>query len=244
MLDKPESGEIWPRWNPFSDGNLPPKGLERDHYLLWIARYIAGGKDENYWSKLAGIALEGLLQFYVSKTEQASANDYFLGKLLDNGKLSAEDRDILLSYYALMPEEYSAPAIDNLQNNRLTIDNYLPVGSWGKYSARLAGKGILLCNDGRLSDRTLLYHPTGRSRPGLRTLENHARQFYPGSGVLWLSSPRQPGYAAFVLSDQKTTEDDFCRDAGTFDGFSQKFGSGADFVQRPDFCPTCGKSRA
>ena len=48
MLDKPESGEVWPRWNPFSDGNLPPKGLDRDHYLLWIARYIAGGKDESY----------------------------------------------------------------------------------------------------------------------------------------------------------------------------------------------------
>lgn len=140
MLDKPESGEIWPRWNPFSDGNLPPKGLERDHYLLWIARYIAGGKDESYWGKLAGIALEGLLQFYVSKTEQASANDYFLGKLLDNGKLSAEDKDILLSYYALMPEEYSAPAIDNLQNNRLTIDNYLPVGSWENIPPAWQGK--------------------------------------------------------------------------------------------------------
>lgn len=113
MLDKPESGEIWPRWNPFSDGNLPPKGLERDHYLLWIARYIAGGKDESYWGKLAGIALEGLLQFYVSKTEQASANDYFLGKLLDNGKLSAEDKDILLSYYALMRR--------NIPRRRLTI---------------------------------------------------------------------------------------------------------------------------
>ena len=140
MLDKPESGEVWPRWNPFSEGNMPPKGLARDHYLLWIARYITGEKEDNYWGKLAGIALEGLLQFYVSKTEQALANDYFLGKLLDHGRLNPEDKDILLSYYALMPEAYSSQAIENLQNNKLTVDNYLPIGSWDNIPPAWQGK--------------------------------------------------------------------------------------------------------
>lgn len=140
MLDKPESGELWPRWNPFSDGNMPSKGLERDHYLQWIARYLTNKPDENDCGKLAGIAMEGLLQFYVSKTEQAAANDYFLGRLLDNGRLSAEDRDILLSYYALMPENYAKPAIDNLQNNRLRLDNYLPIGSWENIPPAWQGK--------------------------------------------------------------------------------------------------------
>ena len=140
MLDKPETGELWPRWNPFSEGNMPPKGLERDDYILWIAQYMAGNREDNYWGKLAGIALEGLLQFYVSKTEQAVANDYFLNELLNHGRLNAEDRDILLSYYAMMPKEYATAAIENLQNNRLTIDNYLPIGSWENIPPTWQGK--------------------------------------------------------------------------------------------------------
>ena len=140
MCDNPEKGEFWPRWNPFSDGNLPAKGLERDHYLLWIARYMVGEKEDNYWVKLAGIALEGLLQFYVSKIEQASANDYFLSELLEHGRLKSEDKDILLSYYALMPKAYAEEAIQNLQNNTLTVDNYLPIGSWENIPPLWQGK--------------------------------------------------------------------------------------------------------
>ena len=140
MSDRPDKGEYWPRWNPFSEGNLPPKGLERDHYLLWIAKYVVGEKDDNYWIKLAGIALEGLLQFYVSKIEQASANDYFLSEILEHGRLKSEDKDILLSYYALMPKAYAEEAIQNLQNNTLTVDNYLPIGSWDNIPPLWQGK--------------------------------------------------------------------------------------------------------
>lgn len=140
MQDRPEQGEFWPRWNPFSECNLPPKGLARDRYLATISKYILSEQGDSYWGKLASIALEGLLQFYVSKIEQAYANDYFLSEILDNGKLSNEDKDVLLSYYALMPEEYSKSAIENLENNTLTLDNYLPIGSWQNIPALWQGK--------------------------------------------------------------------------------------------------------
>lgn len=140
MSDKPQAGQFWPRWNPFSDCNLPPKGLDRDRYLSVISKYILSLQDDNYWGKLASIALEGLMQFYVSKIEQAYANDYFLSEILDNGRLNAEDKDVLLSYYASMPEDYSKPAIENLENNTLTIENYLPIGSWQNIPPQWQGK--------------------------------------------------------------------------------------------------------
>lgn len=140
FVDNPELGEFWPRWNPFSGKNLPPKGHERDCYLNLISRYILSNEHNNYWEKLASIALEGLLQFFVSKTEQAYANDYFLSELLDNGKLRNEDKDILLSYYALMPPAYARPAIKHLNEGTLNVDNYLPIGSWDNIPNLWQGK--------------------------------------------------------------------------------------------------------
>ena len=140
LLDNPEKGEFWPRWNPLSPKNLPPKGPERDKYFVAISKYMLSKEKDNYWEKLSCIAMEGLLQFFVSKTEQAYANDYFLSCLLEKGKLSNEDRDILLSYYAVMPEQYSKPAIEHLNNGSLTIENYLPVGSWDNIPAVWQGR--------------------------------------------------------------------------------------------------------
>lgn len=140
FLDNPELGEFWPRWNPFSSKNLPPKGVERDSYLNLISRYMLSNENNNYWEKLSSIAMEGLLQFFISKTEQAYANDYFLSELLDNGKLKNEDKDILLSYYALMPPSYAEPAIKNLNDGTLNIDNYLPIGSWDNIPGLWQGK--------------------------------------------------------------------------------------------------------
>lgn len=140
FLDNSEQGEFWPRWNPFSSCNLPPKGVQRDHYLNLISRYIISNQSDNYWEKLSSIAVEGLLQFFISKIEQAYANDYFLSELLDNGKLRNEDKDILLSYYALMPDKYAQPAIGHLRDGTLNIDNYLPVGSWDNVPGQWPGK--------------------------------------------------------------------------------------------------------
>lgn len=146
LEDNPRQGEFWPRWNPLSFDNMPPAGKRRDEYLLFMARYLIplpeNSREDNYWVRLSVLALEGLLHFFVSKIEQAQANDYFLGLFLEKSKLGAEDREILLSYYADMPEEYSRPAIKNLQENKLDHDNYLPVGSWEGIPEAWQGKEL------------------------------------------------------------------------------------------------------
>lgn len=144
LTDNPAKGEFWPRWNPLSDKDMPPKGHERDRYIAGIARYLLPQDKDNYWEKMACIAMEGLLQFFSCKISQACTNDYFLSELLDRKKLNQEDKDVLLSYYGLMPGEYADKAIENLLNDTLTIDNYLPVGSWENVPAVWQGKEFSL----------------------------------------------------------------------------------------------------
>ena len=144
LTDNPVKGEYWPRWNPLSEKEMPAKGEERDKYLSGIAQYLLPKQKDNYWEKMACAAMEGLLQFYSSKIDQACANDYFLSELLDKGKLSPEDKDVLLSYYALMPRKYTESAINHLNEGTLNIDNYLPIGSWNNVPAVWQGKEFCL----------------------------------------------------------------------------------------------------
>lgn len=140
LNDNPLKGEFWPRWNPLSPKDMPPKGAKRDKYLSNLAKYLLSKEKENYWKMMAAVAMEGLLQFYSSKIDQACANDYFLSELLDKGKLSNEDKNILLSYYAMMPKKYANNAMENLKNGTLDMNNYLPIGSWEGVPSMWQGK--------------------------------------------------------------------------------------------------------
>lgn len=148
LMDIPEKSEYWPRWNPLSNKDVPAKGKNRDAYLAKLAKCLLEHNDNNinesYWDRLADISLEGLLHFFVSKMEQAYANDYFLSKIIDKERLTSEDKDILLSYYGLMPKSYAEEAIKNLERGKLNLDNYLPIGSWQGIAKDWRGKELSL----------------------------------------------------------------------------------------------------
>lgn len=136
LTDEPLNNVFYPRWNPLSGKDMPGKGEEREKYVSGLSRYfIAYNRNDdtdndNYWEKLAMAAMDGILNFFIAKIERASANDYFLSEMLDKGRLSKEDKDLLLSYYVLMNKKYSLAAIKNIELNKLEMNNYLPVGSW------------------------------------------------------------------------------------------------------------------
>ena len=129
---------------------MPPKGEARDKYVAGLVRYfILSGAErggDQYWERLAMAAMDGILNFFIAKLEQAGANDYFLSELLEKGRLGKEDRDILLSYYASMSKKYSLPAIKNMELGRLDMDNYLPIGSWEGIPSAWRGKEISFAN--------------------------------------------------------------------------------------------------
>lgn len=148
LSDNPEKGEYWPRWNPLSLRNLPRGGNKREHYIWVLSKALLGlshnNGEENYWDRLSLIALDGLLQFFTAKVEQATANDYFLTKISEKGSVFREDRELLLSYYALMPEKVSQKVIAWTKTNKLNWDNYLPVGSWGGIAEEWQGREMCL----------------------------------------------------------------------------------------------------
>ena len=133
LSDNPDKGEYWPRWNPLSPRNLPRGGSKRERYILALSKALLGQDrtvaEENYWDRLSQIALDGLLQFFTAKVEQAAANDYFLTKISEKGSVFREDRELLLGYYVMMPEKISRKIIALAKSNKLNWDNYLPVGS-------------------------------------------------------------------------------------------------------------------
>ena len=148
LVDAPLKNEFYPRWNPLSFSEMPPKGEGREKYVANLVRYFIADKNENisasdgYWEKLASTAMSGILNFFISKIERAGANDYFLSEMLDTGHLNKEDKDLLLSYYVLMDENYAQSAIANVDNNNLDMENYLPVGSWEGIPKAWQGKEI------------------------------------------------------------------------------------------------------
>lgn len=148
LKDDPLKNEFYPRWNPLSDKEMPKKGKQREEYLFGLAHYCIMCYDktelsqDEYWEKLAVRALSGLLCFFAEKVERASANDYFLSLLLEKNRLTKEDKDLLLSYYVILDQEYAAPAINNLETAQLNINNYLPIGSWEGISKEWQGKEL------------------------------------------------------------------------------------------------------
>ena len=148
LSDNPEKGEYWPRWNPLSMRNLPRGGNKRENYIWGLSKALLGlarnNGEENYWDRLSLVALDGLLQFFTAKIEQAAANDYFLTKISEKGSVFRDDRELLLSYYALMPEKVSQKVISWTKTNKLNWDNYLPVGSWGGIPEEWQGREMCL----------------------------------------------------------------------------------------------------
>lgn len=148
VQDNPDKGCFYPRWNPLANSNLPPLGEKRDGYLAFIAAYFADydmKKDkDNYWKGLVYTSINTALHFMVSKVRQAKANDYFLNQLLEKGHLNKEDKDILLSYYISMPDKYVSVAMQKLKEDKLTFDDYCPIGSWEGIATIWQGKDICL----------------------------------------------------------------------------------------------------
>ena len=128
--------------------NLPRGGNKRENYIWGLSKALLGlarnNGEENYWDRLSLVALDGLLQFFTAKIEQAAANDYFLTKISEKGSVFREDRELLLSYYALMPEKVSQKVISWTKTNKLNWDNYLPVGSWGGIPEEWQGREMCL----------------------------------------------------------------------------------------------------
>lgn len=144
LTDIPEKGEFWPRWNAVSPKDLPEKGEGRLAYIKLLVKCLFPLQKDNYWEHSSQTALEGLLLYFVSKIELAMANDYFLSELLEKGKIAKDDRALLESYYQGMDEEIALPARKALAAGKLTLDNYLPVGSWENVPESWRGKEFCL----------------------------------------------------------------------------------------------------
>lgn len=148
LRDEPLKSEFYPRWNPLSAKDMPSKGEEREKYIAGLTRYLITNNREagsdDYWERLAMVAMDGILNFFVAKVEQASANDYFLSEMLERGRLNKDDKDLLLSYYAEMSKKYALPVIKNMELGTFDMSNYLPIGSWEGVPKAWQGKEINL----------------------------------------------------------------------------------------------------
>ncbi|MBR2273810.1 MAG: type IV secretory system conjugative DNA transfer family protein [Alphaproteobacteria bacterium] len=134
--DNPETGEYYPSWNPLSPGALPMPGPARDLYVDSMCNTLVEdpkGNADPHWSKTGRSALCGFIHFISSKCERALANEKFIQKIYE-GSLTAEDKAELINYYSDMSmgglRTNAAQAISDIQNDNLTIENYLPIGTW------------------------------------------------------------------------------------------------------------------
>lgn len=133
-VDEPEKNIFYPSWNPLARGNLPLYGPGRYNYISSLCFMLIkdgpSGADP-YWAKAGRSALEGFVNYICDKCDGAKANDYFLHRLME-GSLDEEDRKVLASYYKAMPDKKDAviKAREELAANRITLENYLPIGKW------------------------------------------------------------------------------------------------------------------
>ena len=140
--DNPAEGIYYPSWNPLSPNALPAPGPDRDMYIDSMCNILVedpkGGADP-HWSQTGRAALTGFLHFISCKCEKARANDYFLGRIYE-GKLDAEDKKVLEGYYEEMHDPQKNMAIQNLRTGNLSIDNYLPIGTWALLPEKWIGR--------------------------------------------------------------------------------------------------------
>lgn len=140
--DNPSEGIYYPSWNPLSPSCIPEQGPDRDMYVDSMCNILVedpkGGADP-HWSQTGRAALTGFIQFVVSKCDRARANDYFIGRIYE-GKLDEKDKEVLEGYYMDMRDPGTARAIQNLKNGTLTMENYLPIGTWNLLPSRWMGR--------------------------------------------------------------------------------------------------------
>jgi len=140
--DKPSEGIYYPSWNPLSPNALPEMGPDRDMYVDSICNILVeepkGGADP-HWSQTGRAALNGFIHFITSKCERARANDYFIGRIYE-GKLDEEDKRVLESYYQDMRDPMVPRALNDLKSGTVTIDNYMPIGTWNLLPEKWIGR--------------------------------------------------------------------------------------------------------
>lgn len=140
--DSPSEGIYYPSWNPLSPNALPEMGPDRDMYVDSICNILVedpkGGADP-HWSQTGRAALNGFIHFICSKCERARANDYFIGRIYE-GKLDEEDKRVLEGYYRDMRDPMVPKAMNDLKNGTITIDNYLPIGTWNLLPEKWIGR--------------------------------------------------------------------------------------------------------
>ena len=140
--DNPSEGIYYPSWNPLSPNAMPEVGPDRDMYVDSMCNILVedpkGGADP-HWSKTGRAALTGFIHFVASKCDRARANDYFIGRIYE-GKLDEKDKEILEGYYMEMRDPAAPRAIQNLKNGTLTMENYLPIGTWNLLPSRWMGR--------------------------------------------------------------------------------------------------------
>lgn len=140
--DNPSEGIYYPSWNPLSPNAMPEVGPDRDMYVDSMCNILVedpkGGADP-HWSKTGRAALTGFIHFVASKCDRARANDYFISRIYE-GKLDEKDKEILEGYYMEMRDPAAARAIQNLKSGNLTIENYLPIGTWNLLPSRWMGR--------------------------------------------------------------------------------------------------------
>ncbi|MBE6444576.1 MAG: hypothetical protein E7019_00755 [Alphaproteobacteria bacterium] len=134
VSDNKDKGIVYPRWNPLAEDNIPTNADDKIEYLHFLSTYLVsdekGDATDNYWQWLSSGTLLSLIYFLMIKCKQAMANDYFLGKIVEGIRLTNDDKDILMSYYALMPEDYSKKGLEIIQKENVSLGDYMPIGSW------------------------------------------------------------------------------------------------------------------
>ncbi len=131
--DEPEQGIYYPSWNPLSPENMPDNEEGRNTYIQTIVNTLipeAQGSADPHWTNTGRAAMNGFINFTVSKVERAKADDYFYSRL-SAGLFDAEDAAVLSDYYMTMtsdPNAYAAMALT--QRGELNASNYVHVGTW------------------------------------------------------------------------------------------------------------------
>jgi type IV secretion system protein VirD4 len=138
--DIPERGIYYPSWNPLSPEHVPNEMSERELYVdAMINVLIKPTHSDPHWTNSGRAALAGLVHFMVSKIERARANDWFLSRL-QSGEFDQDDAELLLSYYYAMNVINAQAAINNLQNGKMTVLNYVHIGTWNLMPQQWVGR--------------------------------------------------------------------------------------------------------
>ena len=142
--DNPAEGLYYPSWNPLSPTALPAQGPGRDMYIDSMCNILVEdpkGGAAPHWSQTGRAAVTGFIHFIATKCEKARANDYFIGRVYE-GKLDEEDKQVLEGYYEdiKMHNPAAVRAISDLRNNNLTVENYVPIGTWDLLPEKWVGR--------------------------------------------------------------------------------------------------------